>query len=90
LKGKADGIKFLLNAQPDLDVNAKSSLYSHATPIHHAVDSGSLETVKILLEAGAKLKTRDTAYKGTPLDWAIHLGKNEIVEYLKAIERGRT
>ncbi|MGC4044497.1 MAG: ankyrin repeat domain-containing protein [Armatimonas sp.] len=47
-------------------------LYSHASPLHHAVSAGSLETVKVLIEAGADTSTKDTAYQGTPLGWAHH------------------
>ncbi len=71
-----------LNGQPDalrrmirggIDVNAPSAdLYSHGTPVHHAVCSGSLEAVEVLVQAGANLKTKDSAWGGTPLGWAEH------------------
>lgn len=41
-----------------------------ATALHHAVWSGSLDAVKVLVEAGADLIRRDTIYDGTPLWWA--------------------
>ena len=44
----------------------------HGTPLHHAVCSGSLDTVKVLVEAGADITPLDTAGSGTPLDWAKH------------------
>jgi peptide-methionine (S)-S-oxide reductase len=54
-----------------VDVNCPSQdLYSHGTPLHHAVCSGSLEAVKVLVEAGADLSAKDTAWNGTPLGWA--------------------
>jgi len=90
LKGKLDGLKLLLDNIPELNINKnKSGLYNHGSPLHHAVDSGSLETVKFLVEAGADLKKRDSVYNGTPLNWALHLGRNEIVEYLKQVEKAR-
>ncbi|HKV08430.1 MAG TPA: ankyrin repeat domain-containing protein, partial [Thermoanaerobaculia bacterium] len=42
------------------------------TALHHAVSSGSLDAVKVLVEAGAELGTKDRAWNGTPLDWAEH------------------
>ena len=55
------------------DVNRPSAgLYSHGTPLHHAVCSGSLATVRVLVEAGAGTAKRDTAWNGTPLGWAEH------------------
>ena len=41
-----------------------------ATALHHAVCSGSLDAVTVLVEAGAALGTRDKAEKATPLGWA--------------------
>lgn len=54
-----------------IDLNQPSvDLYSHATPVHHAVCSGSLDAVRVLVEAGAALDTRDTAENATPYEWA--------------------
>ena len=49
-----------------------TDLYSHGTPLHHAVCSGSLATVRALVEAGADTAEPDTAWNGTPLGWAEH------------------
>jgi hypothetical protein len=88
LKGKTEAVQRLL-AAGGVDVNAVSpDLYSHATPVHHAVSAGSLPTVQALVEAGARLDTRDTVYRGTPLDWAEYLGSTspytEIAAYLRS------
>jgi peptide-methionine (S)-S-oxide reductase len=37
---------------------------------HHAVCSGCLEAVKVLVEAGASLTVKDQAWGATPLGWA--------------------
>jgi hypothetical protein len=80
------------------DVNAPSQdLFTHGTPLHHAVCSGSLEAVEVLVNAGAGLTTRDTAWHATPFGWAeYYAGENwgsdratrytEIARYLR--ERG--
>jgi peptide-methionine (S)-S-oxide reductase len=75
LKGKTEAVRRLL-AFGGVDVNATSpDLYSHATPVHHAVSAGSLPTVELLVAAGARLDARDAVYDGTPLDWAKHAGR---------------
>jgi peptide-methionine (S)-S-oxide reductase len=96
LNGRADALRRMLEL--GVDVNAPSAeLYSHGTPLHHAVCSGSLESVRVLVEAGAGLDTRDSAWNGTPLGWAeYYLAGNEgprvgkqdadIVAYLRASE----
>jgi peptide-methionine (S)-S-oxide reductase len=71
LHGKVDALRRLIRA--GADVNAPSAgLYSHGAPLHHAVCSGSLEAVKVLVEAGANPNVKDSAWDGTPLGWALH------------------
>jgi peptide-methionine (S)-S-oxide reductase len=69
LNGKAEALSRLLPLGVDLDAFTWG-FYSHATALHHAVWSGSLDAVKVLVEAGAKLGTRDKAEDATPLGWA--------------------
>ena len=61
-----------------------------ATPLHHAVSAGSLDAVRVLVESGARLDTRDTAYGGTPLGWAEYAGNKDphagIAAYLRERE----
>jgi peptide-methionine (S)-S-oxide reductase len=81
--GKAEMIVYLLGlgADPNGYPGKDSGFHQHATPLHQAVCSGSLEAVKLLVEAGAKLDAEDKVYKGTPLDWAEYMptedGHNE-------------
>ncbi len=75
LKGKAEAVRRMIDLGVDLN-RPSENLYSHATALHHAVCSGSLETVKILVEAGARLDAKDTAWDGTPLDWAEYYIRN--------------
>ena len=99
LNGKADALRRMISV--GVDLNAPSAdLYSHGTPLHHAVCSGSLEAVEVLVEAGAELHTKDKAWGGTPLGWAEHYlsegGGNrsgnqyaEIAAYLRAHDGDR-
>jgi peptide-methionine (S)-S-oxide reductase len=69
LNGQAEAVRRIIAL--GVDLNAPSAdLYAHATALHHAVSSGSLDTVKALVEAGADLGVQDTAYHGTPSGWA--------------------
>jgi len=87
LQGQAEAVRRLVTM--GVDVNAVSAdLYPHGTPLHHAVCSGSLETVTLLVEAGADPTTLDTVHGGTPLGWAEYYagekpGCAPIVEYLR-------
>lgn len=74
--GKAPMLSLLLSMGADpnayLDDSA-AGFHSHATALHQAVWSGSLEAVKVLVEAGADLSLKDRAYNGTPLGWAQYM-----------------
>jgi len=69
LHGKAQALAILIDLGVDLDAFS-SGFYTHATPLHHAVWSGSLDAVKVLVEAGVRLDTKDHAENATPLGWA--------------------
>jgi peptide-methionine (S)-S-oxide reductase len=82
LKGRVDALTRVIDLGVDLNVPC-ASLYSHATALHHAVYSGSLDAVKALVEAGADLETKDTIYEGTPLGWAEYGKQSEIAKFLR-------
>ncbi|MGH7712122.1 MAG: ankyrin repeat domain-containing protein [Gemmatimonadaceae bacterium] len=70
LNGRAEALVRLIQTGA-VDINAVSrDLYSHASPLHHAVCSGSLDAVKVLVQAGAKLTAKDSVHRATPLGWA--------------------
>jgi hypothetical protein len=74
LNGKAEALARLIEL--GVDLNAYSTdIYEHATALHHAVWSGSLDAVKVLVEAGAERGTRDKAHQSTPLGWAEYGAK---------------
>jgi ankyrin repeat protein len=65
-----------------VDINAYNIAVQYdATPLHNAVSSGSLEAVRMLAQAGAKIDAKDTAWQATPLTWAEH--------YLREAKGGR-
>jgi peptide-methionine (S)-S-oxide reductase len=101
--GKADMITFLLAAgvAPNGYPENSGGFHQHATPLHQAVSSGSMDAVKLLVEAGAKLDARDKIYDGTPLDWACYMKNDDsfdekakknfalIAGYLAAKQQGK-
>jgi len=82
LNGKAKAVARAISYGADIN-KPSEHLYSHGTPLHHAVWSGSVETVKVLVEAGANLNAKDSIYDGTPLGWAEYGKRLEVAKYLR-------
>jgi peptide-methionine (S)-S-oxide reductase len=76
LHGNAAALRLALAAGADVS-KPSAELYSHATPLHHAVSSASLESVQVLVEAGAKITATDSLWDATPLGWAEYGLKQE-------------
>jgi len=77
--GNVKMLSFLLGTgvNPNGYPTNNSGFHQHATPLHQAVSSGSLECVELLVGAGASLDARDKVYDGTPMDWAEYLQREE-------------
>ncbi|HEX4736823.1 MAG TPA: ankyrin repeat domain-containing protein [Allosphingosinicella sp.] len=57
------------------------------TPLHRAVQSGSLAVVDRLLEAGGEVDRRERKWGGTPLSWAGVLKQPHVAERLAPLSR---
>jgi peptide-methionine (S)-S-oxide reductase len=84
LNGKTEAVRKAISYGAEIN-KPSQDLYSHGTPLHHAVWSGNIETVKLLVNAGAPLNVRDSIWKGTPLGWAEYGKRDEIANYLREI-----
>ncbi len=82
--GHTETLRLLLEAGEDPSRYNPSGNHGHSTPLHQAVWSDHAETVRLLVERGARLDARDTIYQGTPLGWAEFGGHAEIADYLRA------
>jgi ankyrin repeat protein len=82
--GHAPAVAALLAAGVDVNAFSPAGFHAHATPLHHAVDSGSLDCVRVLVDGGARLDIEDSAYCATPLGWAEYLGRPAIAAFLRS------
>jgi ankyrin repeat protein len=78
--GKTDSVRAFLRAGfPTTELNE-----STATPLHMACFAGSLETVRVLVEAGSPLDHAINTYRSIPLHWAMYAsGLGHEGEYLE-------
>jgi ankyrin repeat protein len=73
------------------DINAlgrtdrPNSKHAWHTALHHAADAGDVDLARTLLELGADPAVRDRRFDGTPLDWARHANRPELVLLLEPL-----
>lgn len=83
--GHADVVRLLLDAGEDPNRFNPPGTHSHSTPLHQAALAGHVDVVRLLVERGARVDTRDIQYTSTPLEWAEHGGRSEVVAYFRAL-----
>jgi hypothetical protein len=67
-----------------LSLGARVGALDHqgVSPLHRAVQSGRLDLVRRLVEAGADVDLREGRWHGTPMSWSVVLGKPAVADYL--------
>jgi hypothetical protein len=81
--GRAAAVPALVAAGADVNAFLPEAFHAHTTPLHQAINAGSLETVRALITAGADPAIRDKRFGGDALAWAEHLEQPEIAAYLR-------
>ena len=67
--GHTEAVRLILDL--GFPPGARSEQDNGATALHLSAAAGSIGTVRLLLERGADIEARDTAWNSTPLEWAI-------------------
>lgn len=80
-------VKLLLDLGEDPNRFNPQGAHSHSTPLHQAALAGHADTVRLLVQHGARLDIKDVLWNGTPADWADHGRHPEIAAYLRAPTR---
>lgn len=81
--GNAPAIALLLSLGADVGGGDHEGI----SPLHRAVQSGSPEAATLLIAAGAELDRRERKWNGTPLSWAVVLGRPQMVDLLAPLSR---
>jgi peptide-methionine (S)-S-oxide reductase len=81
--GDVDVIKLLVPHQLDFNAWNRDGFHSHSTPLHQAVLSGSVDSVRALVNAGADIRIKDKEYNGSALSWAIYCQQPAVEQFLR-------
>jgi GNAT superfamily N-acetyltransferase len=79
--GWKDRVVELLAERPELVNRRRGEMAT--TPLHEAVERDDRELARALLTARPDLDIRDVRFGGTPLDWARHLRRTEMIELIE-------
>ena len=55
--------------------------------LHEAAFNNALEAARFLLERGAEIDPRESTYQGSPIGWASHADRSEMVRFLSTFSR---
>jgi ankyrin repeat protein len=82
-KDRVDVITFLLDLGVPIEVHDEHNTRS----LHHAAGDNALRVARLLIERGAEIDPIETNYGGTPIGWAGHGDKLEMIELLSGFCR---
>ena len=81
--GRTEILRMLLDAGENPSKYNPPGFHAHSTPLHQAALAGHEETVRLLVERGARLELKDTMWQATPEGWASHANKTLVADYLR-------
>jgi hypothetical protein len=82
--GRTEILSMLLDVGENPNRYNPPGFHAHSTPLHQAALAGHEETVRLLVERGARLDLKDTMWQGTPEGWASYAAKTQVADYLRA------
>ncbi len=83
INGQPDVTQLMVEAGGDVNRYNPPGMHAHTTPLHQAIDSGSLATVQALVDGGADITLKDNIFDGDACDWAEHCEQREILDFLR-------
>ena len=80
-RNDATAVKWLLDR--GVDPNARWNQWdSEVTALHMAAGGGAVDVARVLLDAGADSRIRDTRFESDAIGWAEHFGQEEMSQLL--------
>ena len=77
-RDRADVIALLLELGVPLEISDEGNTRA----LHHAAAHNALRAARFLIEQGAEIDPRESAYGATPIGWAAHGDRAEMMDFL--------
>ena len=84
--GWRDRLPALLSAHPEL-ANRRGGEWG-GTALHEAANRNDIALARLALSARPDLTIEDMHFHGTPMGWARHMNRHEIIALIEAHEKG--
>ena len=82
-RDRPDALALLLELGSPLEVQDRTGKRA----LHEAAAHNALQAAKFLIERGAEIDPRESSYNGTPIGWAAHGDRTEMVQFLSRHSR---
>jgi ankyrin repeat protein len=82
-RDRPDVIALLLDLGVPLEVEDRTK----SRALHHAAGANALRAAQFLIDRGAEIDPRETAYGGVPMGWAAHGDRIEMLDLLSRYSR---
>jgi ankyrin repeat protein len=84
MRNDARGVRWLLDHGAEVN-GLREQWGSQVTALHLAAGGGHVETVRVLLDAGASTTILDSRFEGDAFGWARHFNMPEVIRILEPL-----
>jgi len=82
-RNRVDVVELLLDLGVPLEVHDDHNTHT----LHHAASNNALKVAALLIERGAEIDPRETCWNATPIGWAAHGDRLEMIDFLSQYSR---
>jgi ankyrin repeat protein len=82
-RNRSDAVRLLIDVGAPIDVRDEHNTRA----LHHAAAEGAIAVAQLLIQGGAEIDPRESRYGATPIGWAAHSDRQEMLDVLSRHSR---